>query len=63
MSESSVVEVTAAQPIERAERIDVLDVIRGFALIGILLMNIEWFTRPIIEIGLGMDATLRGADR
>jgi uncharacterized membrane protein YeiB len=29
------------------QRINALDILRGFALIGILLMNIEWFGRPI----------------
>jgi uncharacterized protein len=34
-------------PVAETQRIDVLDVLRGFALIGILLMNIEWFNRAI----------------
>ena len=34
-------------PVVESQRIDVLDVLRGFALIGILLMNIEWFNRAI----------------
>ena len=49
-------------PIGSAERIDVLDVIRGFALLGILLMNIEWFQRPIAAVGLGRDPSLQGLD-
>jgi len=36
-------------PIALPSRIDALDIIRGFALIGILLMNIEWFNRPLVE--------------
>jgi uncharacterized membrane protein YeiB len=28
------------------QRIEALDVVRGFALLGIFLMNIEWFNRP-----------------
>ncbi len=36
------------QPITGPERIDMLDALRGFALFGILLMNLEAFTGPII---------------
>jgi uncharacterized protein len=39
------------KPIAATKRLDVLDILRGFALIGILLMNIEWFGRPISELG------------
>ncbi len=35
-----------AAPVMRAERIPILDVIRGFALLGILLMNIAGFSGP-----------------
>jgi len=48
-------------PISTPERIDVLDILRGFALIGVLLMNIEWFGRPISEITT-FDSSLRGLD-
>jgi uncharacterized protein len=34
--------------------------VRGFALIGIFLMNVEWFTRPITELGTGVDASQTG---
>ena len=47
-------------PITVRERIQALDVIRGFALIGIFLMNIEWFTRPIIDLGTGVDVNQTG---
>ena len=33
-------------PIKPSMRIDAMDILRGFALIGILMMNIEWFNRP-----------------
>jgi uncharacterized membrane protein YeiB len=52
----------ALRPIASNERIQALDVVRGFALIGIFLMNIEWFNRPIGELGMGMPSTLSGAD-
>lgn len=35
-----------------------LDVLRGFALIGILLVNFEWFTRPLQAIMLGTEPGL-----
>lgn len=49
-------------PLARTERIEALDVIRGFALLGIFLMNVEWFGRPIASIGEGMPRGLTGAD-
>jgi uncharacterized protein len=49
-------------PIARTERIAALDVIRGFALIGILLMNIEYFNRPTVDIGSGIQMGQSGAD-
>ena len=51
-----------AAPVAAAERITELDVVRGFALLGILLMNIEYFTRPIQGIMLGLDRSLTGVD-
>ena len=36
--------VTQAGPLKQAERIPTLDVMRGFALLGILLMNIQSFS-------------------
>jgi uncharacterized protein len=48
-------------PIVSMERIDLMDVLRGFALIGILFMNVEWFNRPIAEL-LRVDTTLTGLD-
>lgn len=49
-------------PVALGERIAVLDVIRGFALIGIFLMNIEFFNRPVGELGEGMPSNLEGLD-
>ena len=47
-------------PIAGNERIHALDIVRGFALIGIFLMNVEWFTRPISELGTGVDTSQTG---
>jgi uncharacterized protein len=44
------------------ERLPLLDILRGFALPGILLMNIEWFTRPMVEIGYGIPPSSPTAD-
>ncbi len=52
----------ALRPVAGNERIAALDVVRGFALIGIFLMNIEFFNRPTAQIGSGLPATLSGAD-
>ncbi|WP_368562255.1 DUF418 domain-containing protein [Pseudoxanthomonas sp. UTMC 1351] len=50
-------------PIAPAERIGTLDVLRGFALLGILLMNIEGFAGTLVGALTGLDPTLTGADR
>lgn len=44
-------------------RIEMLDAIRGFALFGILLMNLEAFNGPILGAVSGIDAGLHGIDR
>jgi hypothetical protein len=63
MSQEILTDATPAlRPIASSERIQALDVVRGFALIGIFLMNIEWFNRPIAELGMGLPSTLQGAD-
>lgn len=53
----------AFAPIDAAQRIHALDVVRGFALLGIFLMNIEWFTRPFQQMGSGIDPAAAGIDR
>jgi uncharacterized protein len=50
-------------PVAPAERIVLLDVLRGFALLGILLMNIEGFVGPLNSALTGVDPALAGADR
>lgn len=49
-------------PLATNERIEALDVVRGFALIGIFLMNIEFFNRPFASFNEGMPLGLTGAD-
>ncbi|MBB5865317.1 DUF418 domain-containing protein [Xanthomonas sp. 3058] len=50
-------------PIAATERIVVLDVLRGFALLGILLMNIEAFVGPLDLAVTGVEPHWHGADR
>lgn len=50
-------------PVAGNERIETMDVLRGFALLGILLMNIEGFVGPLMESLTGVNARFTGADR
>ena len=36
-------------PVGESERLLSLDVLRGFAIFGILCMNIQWFAMPLYE--------------
>ena len=56
-------ESTQLNPIAASERIEAMDVLRGFALLGILLMNIEAFVGPLVASLVGLDPTLTGVDR
>ncbi len=47
------------QPVQESERIEALDVLRGFALLGIFMVNIQFFSLPLME-GVGQ-LTLVGA--
>ena len=49
-------------PIPVPQRIEVLDVLRGVALIGICVVNVEAFNRPVVESGDGIPAGLAGVD-
>lgn len=51
------------EPVAAGERIGAMDVLRGFALLGILLMNIEAMVGPLHAAVGGIDPTLRGLDR
>ena len=64
MEGSSATSATAEKalgPVEESRRIDVMDILRGFALIGIIFMNVEWFSRSTSLLGL-FDTTLTGLD-
>ncbi len=52
----------AAHSVTTPARIAALDVVRGFALIGILLMNIEFFNRPLSDLGSGVQSGQSGPD-
>ena len=47
-------------PVAENQRIDALDVVRGFALLGIFLMNIEFFNRTFASFDEGMPRGLTG---
>jgi uncharacterized protein len=50
------------KPVAIRDRIQTLDVVRGFALLGIALMNVEFFNRPIGDLDAGMPAGIAGID-
>lgn len=52
----------AYSPVLAEHRLDALDVVRGFALIGICIANVEFFNRPVAESGDGIPAGLHGLD-
>ncbi len=55
-------EAATFAPVADHQRIVALDVVRGFALLGIFLMNIEWFNRPISTMGQGLPRDATGLD-
>lgn len=50
-------------PVQPAERIQLLDVLRGLALFGILLVNMDYFIHPLQTILLPLPETVVGIDR
>jgi uncharacterized protein len=61
-SATSVLPEQDLAPIAANQRIEALDVVRGFALLGIFLMNIEYFNRTISSLDQGMPRGLAGID-
>lgn len=49
-------------PMPARDRIEALDVVRGFALIGICLMNLDFFNRSALLVGTGLPPGLTGID-
>jgi uncharacterized protein len=40
--------VSDLQPVQSTERIDLIDIVRGFALFGVLLANLVWLTTDVV---------------
>lgn len=49
-------------PISEGERLVALDILRAVALLGVFLMNVEYFTRPLETVGYGIQPGLLGAN-
>lgn len=54
--------MTSASLTPVQQRLDHLDVLRGLALMGILMVNFAYFTQPVQSIALGASRELSGAD-
>ncbi|KPN19913.1 hypothetical protein AO715_08185 [Xanthomonas sp. Mitacek01] len=52
----------ALGPVPTGERLDVMDALRGIALLGVFAMNIEWFNRPMQQMGAGIAPGATGLD-
>lgn len=50
-------------PVQPTERIQIIDILRGFALFGILLVNMDLFVRPAQTLMLPLDTMTSGIDR
>lgn len=50
-------------PVQQAERIQIVDILRGFALFGILFVNMTIFSQPMQAIVLPVDPSLPWHDR
>ena len=61
MQKDSEAATTAGGPLPASRRIEVLDVLRGFALLGIFIMNMPSFAHSIFTPPPAQDATLSGS--
>jgi uncharacterized protein len=52
-----------ANSINPNQRIELLDIIRGFSLLGIILMNMAFFQRPLTTMSLGLGEGESGIDQ
>jgi uncharacterized protein len=50
-------------PVQQAERIQIIDILRGFALFGILVVNMAIFSRPFQSILFAADPAAPWYDR
>ncbi|MCP4705159.1 MAG: DUF418 domain-containing protein [candidate division Zixibacteria bacterium] len=57
MNDNTTPEFYETAPIKGAERIGSLDLLRGFAVLGILVINIQWFSMPGLT---GFNPTIYG---
>jgi uncharacterized protein len=55
--------ISTLAPVPQAERIQILDILRGFALFGILLVNMPLFNRPFQTIFFPADPAAPWFDR
>lgn len=56
-------QTTTLLPTQPAERIQLLDILRGFALFGILLVNMDYFIHPFQTILMPLSETVVGIER
>lgn len=60
---TTIVSSTTVMPVQQTERIQIVDILRGFALFGILLVNMLIFARPIQAILFPIDPAAPWYDR